>query len=105
MASLVQTLSSIRHRPGRTFLTALGTALGIATIVALLAVGAGAQRSAGQFFHLGASDLGLFQKDAADPTTSVLPQSMITQLRRTPGVRRRRGFVLLVERGPEVNPA
>ena len=103
MTSLIQTLSSIRHRPGRTFLTALGTALGIATIVALLAVGAGAQRSAGQFFHLGASDLGLFQKDAADPTTSVLPQSMIKQLRKTPGIQSATGFVLLVSDVPH-NP-
>ena len=103
MTSLLQTLSSIRHRPGRTFLTALGTALGIATIVALLAVGAGAQRSAGQFFHLGASDLGLFQKDAADPTTSVLPQSLIKQLRKTPGIQSATGFVLLVSDVPH-NP-
>ena len=103
MTSLLQTLSSIRHRPGRTFLTALGTALGIATIVALLAVGAGAQRSAAQFFHLGASDLGLFQKDAADPTTSVLPQSLIKHLRKTPGIRSATGFVLLVSDVPH-NP-
>ena len=49
-----QPLSSLRHRPGRTFLTALGTALGIATIVALLAVAGGAKQSAGEFVHLGA---------------------------------------------------
>jgi putative ABC transport system permease protein len=103
MTSLIQTLSSIRHRPGRTFLTAIGTALGIATIVALLAVGAGAQRSAADFFHLGASDLGLFQKDASDPTTSVLPTSMIKQLERVPGIAAATPFVLLVEAVPH-NP-
>lgn len=96
MTSLIQTLSSIRHRPGRTFLTALGTALGIATIVALLAVGAGAQRSAQSFLHLGASDLGLFQKDAADPTTSVLPTSLIEKLEKMHGVQSAAAFVLLV---------
>ncbi len=89
MTALLQTLSTLRHRPGRTLLTALGSALGIATIVALLAVSGGARHSAGDFLHLGASDLGLFQKDAADPTTSVLPTSLIPQLRRTPGYRRR----------------
>jgi putative ABC transport system permease protein len=103
MTSLIQTLSSIRHRPGRTFLTAIGTALGIATIVALLAVGAGAQRSAGSFFHLGASDLGLFQKDAADPTTSVLPTSLIGKLEKTPGIESATAFVLLVSDVPK-NP-
>ncbi|HEX5192505.1 MAG TPA: ABC transporter permease [Solirubrobacteraceae bacterium] len=103
MTSLLQTLSSIRHRPGRTLLTAIGTALGIATIVALLAVGAGAQRSAGQFFHLGPADFGLFQKDAADPTTSVLPTSMIPKLERLPGVASATPFVLIVEAVPH-NP-
>jgi hypothetical protein len=49
-------------------------------------VSAGATQTAGQFFHLGPSDLGLFQKDAADPTTSVLPTSLIGTLRRQPGI-------------------
>jgi putative ABC transport system permease protein len=97
MTTILQTLSTLRHHPGRTFLTALGSALGIATIVALLAVTGGARHSAGDFLHLGASDLGLFQKDAADPTTSVLPTSMIPQLRRTPGIADATPLVLLVE--------
>lgn len=101
MTPLVQTLSTLRRRPGRTFLTALGTALGIATIVALLAVAGGAQRSAGNFLHLGASDLGLFQKDAADPTTSVLSTGLIGQLRRTPGIADATPLVLLVEGLPK----
>jgi putative ABC transport system permease protein len=94
---LGQTLTTLRHRPARTLLTALGTALGIATIVALLAVGAGARHSAGDFLHLGASDLGLFQKDAADPTTSVLSTSLIPELRHTPGIADATPLVLLVE--------
>lgn len=101
MTSLLQTLTSLRHRPGRTFLTALGTALGIATIVALLAVAGGAQHSAGDFLHLGASDLGLFQKDAADPTTSVLSTGLIPKLRSTPGVAGATPLVLLVEDVPQ----
>jgi len=90
-------LSNLRHRPGRVLLTALGTALGIATIVALLAISAGATQTAGQFVHLGRSELGLFQKDAADPTTSVLSQSLITTLRRQPWVSDAMGLQLLVE--------
>lgn len=97
MTTLVQALTTVRHSPGRTFLTALGAALGIATIVALLAVGNGAQRSAGDFVHLGASDLALFQKDTADPTTSVLPESLIPALRRTPGIADTASLVLLVD--------
>jgi putative ABC transport system permease protein len=98
MIALAQALTSIRHRPGRAFLTALGTALGIGTIVALLAVSAGATQTAGQFVHLGRSDLGLFQKDAADPTTSVLPESLITRLRRQPWVADAMGLQLLVNK-------
>jgi putative ABC transport system permease protein len=94
---LSQTLVALRYRPMRTFLTALGTALGIATIVALLAVAGGAQQSAGRFLNLGASDLGLFQKDAADPTTSVLPTSLVPRLLATPGIAAAAPMILLVE--------
>ena len=96
MTSLLQTLAALRRRPLRTSLTALGTALGIATIVALLAVAAGAQQSAGKFLNLGSSDLGVFQKDAADPTTSVLPISLVSRLRATPGIASATPLVLLV---------
>jgi putative ABC transport system permease protein len=101
MNALRQTLSSIRHRPSRALLTALGTALGIGTIVALLAVSAGATQTAGQFVHLGRSDLGLFQKDAADPTTSVLSESLITSLRRQRWVSDAMGLQLLVSDVPK----
>ncbi|MGH2893495.1 MAG: ABC transporter permease [Solirubrobacteraceae bacterium] len=97
MTPVGQTLATLSRRPGRTLLTALGTALGIATIVALLAVADGAKRSAGGFLHLGASDLGLFQKAAADPTTSVLSTNLIAQLRRTPGIADATALVLLVQ--------
>src|ERR1700689_1403687 len=96
MNALRQTVSSIRHRPSRALLTALGTALGIGTIVALLAVSAGATQTAGMFVDLGRSDLGLFQKDAADPTTSVLSTSLIGALRRQPWVADAMGLQLLV---------
>ncbi len=96
MTALGQTLTSLRHRPGRGVLTALGTALGIGTIVALLAVSAGATQTAGNFIHLGIGELGLFQKDASDPTTSVLPTSLITDLRRQSWVSDAMGLQLLV---------
>jgi putative ABC transport system permease protein len=97
MTALTQTISNLRHRPGRMMLTAAGTALGIATIVALLAVSAGATQTAGKFIDLGRSELGLFQKDAADPTTSVLPESLITTLRRQSWVADTMGLQLLVQ--------
>lgn len=98
MSTISQAFTTIARRPIRTGLTALGTALGIATIVALLAVAGGAQQSAGRFFDLGPSDLGLFQASAADPTTSVLPTSLIPKLRSTPGVRDATPLILLLEK-------
>lgn len=96
MTTVLQTLAALRRHPLRTFLTALGTALGIATIVALLAVSGGAQRSAGRFLDLGSSDLGVFQKDAADPTTSVLPVSLVGRLESTHGIATATPLILLV---------
>jgi putative ABC transport system permease protein len=96
VTALTQTLASLRHRPGRAFLTALGSALGIGTIVALLAVSAGATQTAGNFIRLGPGEVGLFQKDASDPTTSVLPESLITTLRRQSWVSAAQGLALLV---------
>lgn len=98
---LVQTLSNLRRRPGRTFLTALGTALGIATIVALLAVVGGVRHSAGELVDLGPSELGLFQADAADPTTSILPTSLVTRLDHTPGIAAATPLMLIVSALPK----
>lgn len=98
MIALVAT--NLLRRPARTLLTALGTALGVATIVALLGVTSGIQRSAGGLAHLGASDLGVFQAGAADPTTSVLPTSLVARVRRVPGVARATPMQLLVDAVP-----
>jgi putative ABC transport system permease protein len=101
MSTLAQTLSNLRGRPGRTFLTALGTALGIATIVALLAVVGGVKHSAGQLVNLGPSELGLFQADAADPTTSILSTNLVARLDHTPGIVAATPLVLLVDDLPK----
>lgn len=89
--------ANLLRRPGRTLLTALGTAVGVATIVALLAVTDGLQSTAGELVHLGRADLGLFQRDAADPTTSVLPVALTRRIARRPGVASAQPVALLVE--------
>jgi putative ABC transport system permease protein len=101
MSTLSQTWITLRGRPGRTFLTALGTALGIATIVALLAVVGGVQHSSAQLVNLGPSELGLFQAGAADPTTSILSTALIAKLDRTPGIATATPLVLLVNQLPK----
>jgi putative ABC transport system permease protein len=89
--------SNLIRRPGRTVLTATGIALGVATIVALLSVTAGLERSAGDLIHLGDADLGIFQKGVADPTSSLLPDSLARRIEREQGVEKATPLLLIVE--------
>src|SRR5436190_13329199 len=68
----------------RTLLSAAGVAVGVAAVVALLALSTGLSNAAAQFVHLGKADLGLFQRDAGDPTASVLPLSLLARVRSQP---------------------
>src|SRR5579859_6211945 len=77
-------------------MTAAGIAVGVAAVVALLALSAGLNDTAAQFVHLGRADLGLFQRDAGDPTTSVLPLSLLPRVRAQPYVARATPIQLLV---------
>jgi putative ABC transport system permease protein len=70
----------------RTAITAAGIAVGVAAIVALLALSAGLDRTAGQLVHLGRADLGLFQRDAGDPTSSILPLSLVARVKAQPEI-------------------
>lgn len=74
-------VANVRRRVARTALTAAGVSVGVAAVVALLALSAGLDQTAGQLVHLGRADLGLFQQDAADPTASVLPLSLLQRVR------------------------
>jgi len=77
---------NVRRRKARTAITAAGIAVGVAAIVALLALSAGLNQTAGDLLHLGRADVGVFQRDAADPTSSVLPLSLLGPIRRQPEV-------------------
>jgi putative ABC transport system permease protein len=96
--------TNLVRRKARTFATALGIALGVATIVALLSVGAGLQRTAAGLVHLGDADLGIFQSGVADPTASLLPASLAARLERRPDVREATPLLLVVE-GVKQDPA
>jgi putative ABC transport system permease protein len=78
--------ANVRRRTARTALTAAGIAVGVAAIVALLALSAGLNRTAGELVHLGRADLGLFQRDAGDPTSSVLPLSLVARVKAQPEI-------------------
>jgi len=94
MLSLIT--ANVRRRTARTTLTAAGIAVGVAAVVALLALSSGLNETAAQFVHLGRADLGLFQRDAGDPTTSVLPLSLLPRLRAQPYVAQATPIQLLV---------
>jgi putative ABC transport system permease protein len=95
MISLV--VAHLRRRSGRSLLTATGIAVGVGAIVALLALTAGLERRAGELVHLGRADLGLFQRNAADLTTSVLPLALVDRLRARGDVADATPIQLLVE--------
>jgi putative ABC transport system permease protein len=79
-------LANVRRRSARALLTAAGIAVGVAAVIALLALSQGLDNTAAEFAHLGKADLGLFQADAADPAASVLPLSLQRRLARQPEV-------------------
>ena len=89
--------NNLVRRPGRTLLTALGIGVGVATIVALLAVTQGLKNTASGLVHLGYADMGIFQSGVADPTTSILPESMVTRLAQRPDVVQATPLLLIVE--------
>ena len=93
-------VDNLVRRRGRTLLTASGIAVGVATIVALLTLTSGLERRAGELVHLGRADLGVFQRNAADLTTSVLPLDLVQELRDRPDITDATPIQLLVEAVP-----
>lgn len=90
-------LTNLRRRLTRTLLTAAGIAVGIATIVALLSFTQGLRESAASFVHLGGSELGVFQANVSEPTTSLLPESTVAKLKQLPQVADATPLLLIVE--------
>jgi len=89
--------SNLLQRKARTLFTALGIAVGVATIVALLAFTQGLKETAAGFLHLGGSDLGVFQANVSDPTASLLPQSIVARLDALPQVGEATPLLLIPE--------
>jgi putative ABC transport system permease protein len=77
---------NLLRRPARTLLTALGVALGVGLIVALLSISTGVKRTANDLIHVGRADFGLFQSDVSDFSRSLLPDSLAAKVARVPGV-------------------
>ena len=89
--------ANLRRSPARTAATALGIAVGVGMIVALLSFTQGLRETAAGFVHLGGSDLGIFQANVSDPTASLLPDSMVGRVAASPDVAAATPLVLIVE--------
>ena len=80
---------NLLRRPSRTIFTAIGVGLGVALIVALLAITNGVHRTADDLTHIGRADFGLYQQDVTDFTRSLLPaDARLTGRGATPASRR-----------------
>jgi putative ABC transport system permease protein len=77
---------NLLRRPARTIFTAVGVGLGVALIVALLAITSGVHRTADDLTHVGRADFGLYQADVTDFTRSLLPESLAGKVARDRGV-------------------
>jgi putative ABC transport system permease protein len=89
--------TNLLRRSARTMFTALGIAVGVATIVALLSFTQGLKNTAAGFVHLGGSELGVFQANVSEPTASVLPEAIVARLDARPEVARATPLLLIVE--------
>jgi putative ABC transport system permease protein len=90
-------LTNLSRRKARAFATAVGIALGVATVVALLSVGSGLNKTAGGLVHLGDADAGIFQSHVSDPTASILPVSLVKRLEQRPDIAQATPLLLVVE--------
>jgi putative ABC transport system permease protein len=77
---------NLLRRPARTALTTAGVSLGVGLIVALLALSAGVEKTAGDLIHVGRSDFGVFQSNVSDFSRSLLPESMAERIATISGV-------------------
>jgi putative ABC transport system permease protein len=90
---------NLLRRPARTALTAIGVAVGVGLIVALLSITAGVHRTAEDLIHVGRADFGLFQADVTDFTRSELPASLAATVAHEPGIAEVASVKLLVDNG------
>jgi putative ABC transport system permease protein len=87
---------NLLRRPSRTIFTAVGVGLGVALIVALLAITNGVHNTAADLTHVGRADFGLYQAEVTDFTRSLLPATLAADVARDPGVSQVANVKLLI---------
>jgi putative ABC transport system permease protein len=73
-------VKNLARRKIRSTLTVLGVAIGIASVVALVAVARGLRKQFNELFDVGEAHLVLTRAGAADPFISYLPDNLIDRL-------------------------
>ncbi len=91
---------NLARRKIRTTLTVLGVAIGIAAVVALIAVARGIREQFNDFFVAGDAHLVLTRAGAADPFISYLPDTLIAALEQTDGVAAAHPFLFAARQIP-----
>ncbi len=91
---LTQMLRNLIRRKTRTLLTVLGIAVGVATIVALGAMGEGLRTGYVSMFSGSGADLVMIQKGSFDITMSGVDQEVMEQVATLPEVRAVNGIVV-----------
>ncbi len=91
---LTQILKNLTRRKTRTLLTVAGIAVGVATIVALGAMGEGLRTGYVSMFSGSGADLVMIQKGSYDITMSGVDQDVIAQVETMPEVRAVSGIVV-----------
>ncbi len=87
-------VKNLLRRRARTLLTVAGIAIGVATIVALGAMGQGLRTGYVSMFSGSGADLTIMQKGAFDITLSAVDEQAIEQVAALPGVRAATGMVV-----------
>ena len=90
--------ANLWRRPGRTAFTALGIAMGVATVVALLSLGEGLKQTAGTLVKLGNTDFAVLQHGVEGPSASFLPATIVQRVGEIPGVASATPVMLLAEK-------
>ena len=96
----VLALRTLTRRKTRTTLTVIGVAIGIASVVALIAVARGFRQQFNEFFLTGQAHLVVTRAGAADPFLSYLPDGLIDELQAFDDVARAFPFLFAARQVP-----
>ncbi len=93
---------NLMRRKVRSLLTICGVAIGVASVVSLVAMGNGFYAQMNSMLSKGGSDLTVRQADAADMTLSALDESMGKAIAGIPGVEEVSGLIMGVASSPGI---